>query len=182
MSKPRLKLTALAASILSALILSAAAAGQEKGAAVFKAPNGWMPADKTEAGPILFLNPKKPAVIFVTYPKQDETTTEAQRVRLRKVAAAMFFGPDNKVEPTWEVKRIQPHPGDGDGVADIATAKQGDREVQVVTYERTTGVRPFLYGYAAARYGGDKKNSAPFIGEDGNGVKEFDKLWKSLPN
>jgi hypothetical protein len=181
MTKPQFKLMALAAAILFTFVLSAPAAGQESGAAIFKAPDGWMPADKTEIGPIVFLNPKKPSMMFVTYPPQEETTNEQERQRVRKLAAGMFFGNDNKVELTWEVKRLQPHPGDGDGVADIATAKLGDKEVQVVTYERTTGARPFIYGYAAMRQDGKKDNSAPFIDEQGKGVKEFDKLWQSLP-
>ncbi|HEX8146647.1 MAG TPA: hypothetical protein VF591_05675 [Pyrinomonadaceae bacterium] len=179
MTKPQLKFTALAAPLLFALLLCAqAAAGQGKGAAVFKAPDGWMPADKTEVGPIVFLNPKKPSVMFVTYPKQDETTTEGQRGRLRKLAANMFFH-DEKAALDWQVKPIPSHPGDGDGKADIATAKQGEMEVQIVTYERTTGVRPFIYGYIAMR---NKKGGAPFVDENGKGVKDFDKLWKSLPN
>lgn len=178
MTKSRLKLTALAASILLALVLCASGAAQEKGAAVFKAPDGWMPTDKTEVGPLIFLNPKKPAVMFVTYPKPDETTTEGQRQRLRKQAANMFLH-DGNAAVEWQVKSIPSHPGDGDGKADIATAKQGDTEVQIVTYERTTGARPFIYGYMAMR---SKKNDTPFIDETGKGVKDFDKLWKSLPN
>ena len=177
MNKPRLTITALAASIFFAFIISVPAFGQEKGAAVFKVPDGWMPADKTEVGPIVFLNPEKPSVMFVTYPKPDETTTEAQRGRLRALAANMFFH-DEKVALDWQVKSIPSHPGDGDGKADIATAKQGDMEVQIVTYERTTGARPFIYGYIAMR---SKKSGAPFIDENGKGVKDFDKLWKSLP-
>ena len=177
LTKPRLTIK-IAASILFALILCAPAAGQGKGAAVFKAPDGWMPADQTEVGPIVFLNPKKPSVMFVTYPKPDETTTEAQRGRLRALAANMFFH-DEKAALDWVVKSIPSHPGDGDGKADIATAKQGDMEVQIVTYERTTGERPFIYGYIAMR---NKKSSAPFIDETGKGSKDFDKLWKSFPN
>lgn len=179
MKKPQLRLTTLAASILFALLLCAQAAGQQQGAAVFKAPDGWMPADKTEVGPIIFLNPKKPSLVFVTYPKQDETTTEVQRQRLRSLAVEMFLH-DDKAVLDWQTKSIPSHPGDGDGKADIATAKLGDKEIQIVTYERTTGVRPFIYGYIAMRQEGDKDNSAPFIDETGKGVKEFDKLWKSL--
>ncbi len=180
MTNPQRRLTAAAASILFALVLCCAAAAQEKGGAVFKAPSGWMPADKSELGPIMFLNPKKPAVMFVTYPKPEETTTEAQRQRVRAIAAAMFFH-DDKPELNWEVKRIQSHPGDGDGAADIATAKKGDVEVQVVTYERTTGARPFIYGYVAMRHTKPKGDDAPFIDETGKGVKDFDKLWQSFP-
>ena len=184
MTKPRLTITALAASVLFAFVLCAPAPGQtpqgnaEKGAAVFKIPDGWMPAPDTEVGPMVMLNPKKPAVMFVTYPKPEEKTTEAQRQRLRTLAAGMFFH-DDKTALNWETKRIPSHPGDGDGAADIATAKQGDMEVQIVTYERTTGVRPFIYGYIAMR---NKKSSAPFIDETGKGSKDFDKLWKSFPN
>lgn len=177
MPKTQLKIATLAASVLFAFAVCAAATTQ-KGAAVFKTPDGWMPADKTEVGPILFLNPKKPAVMFVTYPKPDEKTTEAQRQRLRTLAAGMFFH-DDKAALNWVAKPIPSHPGDGDGKADIATAKLGDTEVQIVTYERTTGVRPFIYGYIAMR---GKSGGAPFVNEDGEGVKDFDKLWKSLPN
>lgn len=176
MNRPRPLVTA-AASLLFAVALCAAAGAQEKGAAVFKVPDGWMPTDKTDVGPLVMLNPAKPAVMFVTYPKPDETTTEAQRLRLRKIAAGMFFR-DDKAEPDWQVKRIQSHPDDGGGPADIATAKQGDMEVQVVTYERTTGPRPFIYGYIAMR---SKGGGAPFLDENGKGSKDFDKLRKSFP-
>ncbi|HJU53399.1 MAG TPA: hypothetical protein VJ715_02465, partial [Pyrinomonadaceae bacterium] len=146
---------------------------------VFKVPDGWMPADKTEVGPIIFLNPKKPAAIFVTYPKQDETTTEAQRLRLRTLAAEMFLH-GNKDPLDWQVKSIPSRDGDGDGKADIATVKKGDKEIQIVTYERTTGARPFIYGYIAMREVGDKDNSASFLDENGKGVKEFDKFLKTF--
>lgn len=179
MKKPQLKLATLAAAAIFALLLCAQAAGQEKRGVVFKAPDGWMPADKTEVGPIVFLNPKKPAAIFVTYPKQDETTTEAQRLRLRALAAQMFLHGD-AATLDWQVKSIPSHPGDGDGKADISTAKLGDKEIQIVTYERTTGARPFVYGYIAMRQEGHKDNSAPFLDETGKGVKEFDKLWKTF--
>jgi hypothetical protein len=178
MTKSQLTITALAASIVIAVTLSATVAGQERGAAVFKAPDGWLPADKSELGPSMFLNPKKPAVIFVTYPKPDETTTEQQRQRLRTVAVGMFLGIVGEIN--WQVKSIPSHPGDGDGKAEIATVKHGDKEVQIVTYERTTGPRPFIYGYMAMRHEGKKSNSAPFLDENGKGVKEFEKLWKSF--
>lgn len=153
---------------------------QTKGAAIFKVPKGYMATDKSEIGPMLMLNPKKPAALFVTYPKQGETM-EALRLRLRALAANMFFH-ENASGVNWDVKKIQPHPGDGNGTADIATAKQGDMEVQVVVYERTTGVRPFVYGYFAMRHTKSKGDDARFIDENGKGVKEFDELWKSFPN
>jgi hypothetical protein len=183
MMKPQLKLTTLAVSILFALLFCAQAAGQEKRGVTFKVPDGWMIADKTEVGPIILLNPKKPSLIFATYPKQEqgETTTEAQRLRLRALAVQMFLH-DEKAAPDWQTKSIPSHPGDGDGKADIATTKQGDMEIQIVTYERTTGVHPLIYGYIAMRREGHKDDSAPFIEEAGKSVKEFDKFWKSLPN
>lgn len=189
MTKPQLKLTALAASILFALTLCAAAAGQQpsgdssKGDAAFKVPAGWMMTDKTEIGPMVLLNPKKPAVMFVTYAPPEEETTQAERARVRKLAASMFFHGDGKEEIDWQVTRIAPHPGDEGGAADIATARRGGLEVQVVTYERAAGARPFIYGYAAMRHADGKgKEDAPFIDENGKGVEDFDKLWKSLRN
>jgi hypothetical protein len=151
-----------------------------KGAAVFKSPKGYMATDKTELGPILFLHPKKPSAMFVTYPKKEETT-DALRLRLRALAANMFLH-DEATKANWEIKKIQSHPGDGDGVAEIATAKQGGTEVQVVIYERASGVRPFLYGYFAMRHTKGESDDARFIDENGKGVKEFDELWQSFPN
>jgi hypothetical protein len=150
-----------------------------KGAAIFKIPKGYMAMDKSEIGPMLMLNPKKPAAMFVTYPKKEETT-EALRLRLRALAASMFLH-DKATDIEWAIKKIQSHPGDGDGTADIATATQGDMQVQVVIYERTTGVRPFVYGYFAMRHAGGKGDDARFIDENGKGVKEFEELWKSFP-
>ncbi|MDT4966147.1 MAG: hypothetical protein QOJ64_884 [Acidobacteriota bacterium] len=152
----------------------------KKGDAVFKIPKGYMATDKSEIGPMLMLNPKKPAAMFVAYPKQEETV-EAFRLRLRTFAAGMFFH-ENNGAIIWDVKKLEPHAGDGDGTADIAFATQGGLEVEVVIYERRGGVRPFVYGYFAMRDRPSKKNSATFIDATGNGVKEFDELWKSFPN
>src|SRR2546423_5027852 len=138
---------------------------QTKGAAIFKVPKGYMATDKTEIGPMLMLNPKKPAAMFVTYPKPGEPT-ESLRLRLRALAANMFFH-ENTAGISWDVKKIQPHPGDGNGTADIATTKQGDIEVQVVIYERTTGVRPFVYGYFAMRATASKGDDARLLDENG---------------
>jgi hypothetical protein len=189
MTKPQFKLTALAASLLFALTLCAPAQAQEAGAArksaneaaapepIYSVPEGWFAIRDSQLGPTMLLNPKKPAGMFVIYPKQGETA-EAARARLREAAAKMFFH-DDTVALEWQVKTIQPHPGDGKGVADIATTRQGDMEVQVVTYERAAAAPPFLYGYFAMR---GKKSSASFVDESGKGVKDFDKLWKSFAN
>ena len=152
---------------------------QNKGEAIFQIPKGYMATDKSDIGPMLMLNPGKPAAMFVTYSKKDETI-ESLRLRVRALAANMFFH-ENASGVSWNVKKIQPHPGDGDGTADIATARQGDMEVQVVIYERTTGVRPFIYGYLAMQHTKNQGDDARFIDEAGKGVKEFDEPWKSFP-
>ena len=146
---------------------SPSSSAERKGDAVFKVPKGYMAMDKSEIGPMLMLNPK-----------QGETT-QALRLRLRDLAANMFFH-ENTAGINWDVKQLQSHPDDGDGKADISTARQGEMEVQVVTYERTTGVRPFVYGYFAMRHLSHKSDDARFIDESGGGVKEFDQLWQSL--
>jgi hypothetical protein len=149
-----------------------------EGAAVFKTPKGYMRAPLSGFRGVLLIDPKKPGGMFVSYPDDNETTSSL-RERIRTKVTGMFVHGDKNSELAWVSKPLPPHKGDGKASMETSTA--GDMELQFVTYERTTGVRPFLYGYFAMRHKSGKGDNARFIDEQGKGVKAFDELWQSMP-
>ena len=156
------------------------AANSAEGAAIFKTPKGYMQAKFADFRGILIIDPKKPGGMFVSYPDDNETT-ESLRQRIRTRIIGMFVHGEPQPELTWDSKPLPPHKGDGEGKAWRQTSVAGDMELQFVTYERTTGVRPFVYGYFAMRHKSGKGDNARFIDEQGKGVKGFDELWQSMP-
>ena len=166
------------------IFVDSAIAAQDpaKGVAAFKFPDGYMRAPLTDFTGVMMLDPKRPAGMIVIY-HNDRETTEALSKRLLDFILPMFFHEKGTMEPgiTWNTKPLVSHPGDGDGKATINTYSAADQEVQVAIYERTGGVRPFLYGYFGMRHKVGKGDDARFVDDQGNGVKAFDKLWKSLP-
>jgi hypothetical protein len=61
-----------------------------KGGAVFKIPEGYSTLEFADFKGVLMIDPLKPAGMFVTYPKKDETT-ELLRQRLRAAFVKMFI-------------------------------------------------------------------------------------------
>ncbi|HEY0100302.1 MAG TPA: hypothetical protein VGB76_15235 [Pyrinomonadaceae bacterium] len=151
-----------------------------EGAAIFKTPKGYMQIKLEGFRGVLILDPKKPAGMFISYP-DDKETTESLRRRVRTRVTEMFIHGDKTPELDWSAKPLPPHKGDGEGKASLETATSGETEIQLATYERTTGVRPFVYGYFAMRNKSGKGEKVHFIDEQGLGVKKFDELWQSMP-
>jgi hypothetical protein len=153
-----------------------------KGGAVFKIPDGYMRVPFTDFRGVMMLDPKRPAGMFVTYPNDNEST-DALRKRLLTFVGPMFLHDKGKPETeiSWTTRSIMSHSGDGDGKATINAHGSSSEEVQVVIYERTTGPRPFLYGYFGMRHNPGKGDDAKFVDDQGQGVKAFDKLWQSFP-
>jgi predicted aspartyl protease len=175
----------LGALLLIALTLinpTASAQDSSKGAAVFKIPDGYMKAPLTVFRGMMMLDPKKAAGMFVTYPNDDEPT-EALRARLLPFLGKMFIHDKGKSEMilTWTTQPLTSHPNDGAGVATANVYTGASQDIQIVIYERTTGVRPFLYGYFAMRHHSGKEDDGEFLDDKGQGVKAFEKLWKSFP-
>jgi hypothetical protein len=53
-------------------------------------------------------------------------------------------------------------------------------EVQIATYERTENSNLLVYGYFAMRHKVGQADDGRFLDEQGKGVEDFDKLWKSF--
>lgn len=154
-----------------------------KDRAVFKIPDGYMRAPLTDFRGMFVLDPKKAAGMFVTYGNDNEAT-EALRQRILTAITPMFIHDSNgKFETSagsWAVQPLPSHPGDGAGTAATHVYIGTDREVQVAIYERNGGLRPFVYGYFAMRHKDRHGDDGKFLDANGNGVKAFDKLWKSF--
>jgi hypothetical protein len=81
---------------------------------------------------------------------------------------------------TWNTTALPSHEDDGEGKALASVYSGVTQELQIAIYERTTGPRPFLYGYFAMRHKAHKGDDGKFLDEQGQGVKAFDKLWQSF--
>ena len=162
---------------------SSRVAGQDPpgGGVVFKVPDGYMKAPLSNFRGFMILDPKKPAGMVVTYPNDNETT-EALGKRMLEFIGPMFIHEKGTPQPsfTWNTKPLSSHPGDGEGKATINTYSGATQDLQVAIYERTGGPRPFLYAYFAMRHKEGKGDDGKFLDDQGNGVKAFDKLWKSF--
>ena len=168
------------------LALSELTNGQDKndkGAAVFKIPDGYMQMQMSGFRGAMMLDPKKPGGMFVTYPNDNETS-DALRQRILAFVSPMFIHDEKGKTATpinWVASPLPAHEGDGDGKAVANVCSTATNELQVAIYERTTGPRPFLYGYFAMRHKSGKSDDGKFLDAQGLGVKAFDKLWKSFP-
>jgi hypothetical protein len=148
-----------------------------QGGAVFKIPKGYMSADFATFKGVLIIDPKKPAGMFVAYPNDGETT-DSLRQRARAAIVKMFIHNKDVPETAWQIKSLPSHAGDS--TASVATYANGEDEVQVATYERTEGSYLLVYGYFAMRQISGKGENGRFLDEQGQGVKDFDKLWQSF--
>jgi hypothetical protein len=157
-------------------------AQDQKEGVSFKIPDGFMKAPVTNFRGVMLLDPKRPAGMFVIYPNDNETT-DALRQRILGFVGLMFIH-DEKLKPetaiAWDTKTLPAHEGDGAGKAVANFYSKANEETQVAIYERSTGSQPVLYGYFAMRHKPGKGDDGKFLDEQGEGVKAFDKLWKSF--
>lgn len=147
---------------------------QERGV-VFKIPDGYMPGPLSDFKGMVMLAQKAPAGMFVSHLSAGDTP-DSIRQRLRATIVEMFVHKKEVPETAWQLKSLPPHEGDSGGW--VATYADDELEVQVATYDRTEGQYQIVYGYFAGR--SKKGAKGQFLDEQGKGVKDFDKLWKSL--
>jgi hypothetical protein len=154
----------------------------QKDGVSFKVPDGFMQVPMSNFRGVMMLDPRKPAGMFVIYPNDNETM-DALRQRILAFVGPMFIH-DEKLNPAtaiaWDTKTLPSHEDDGAGKATANFYGKATEETQVAIYERATGSQPVLYGYFAMRHKPGKGDDGKFLDEQGQGVKAFDKLWKSF--
>jgi hypothetical protein len=146
----------------------------------FKPPTGYMPADFPEKRPgKLLLNPKRPAGMFIVYPKDGENLDVLQNL-LKSTVAGMFFH-DSKTPVDWTASSLPAHEGTENESGMLYSASNGKMQIQLALYARTFGVTKLLYGYYGMSHKSEKrKDDAPFMDTSGKGAEDFDKFRKSI--
>jgi hypothetical protein len=168
---------------LSLVALSGRVKAQDqKDGVSFKVPDGFMQVPISNFRGMMMLDPKKPAGLFVIYPNDNETM-DTLRQRILAFVGPMFIHDEKLKAETaiaWDTKTLPAHEDDGAGKAAANFYGRANDETQVAIYERATGSKPVLYGYFAMRHKPGKDDDGKFLDEQGQGVKAFDKLWKSF--
>jgi hypothetical protein len=147
---------------------------------VLKTPDKFMRAPLAGFKGMLMLNPDAAAAIVVSYPDDKESLEELTKRLVQAVPG--FFG-DIKNTPTeWSSKPIEIHAGDIPNSGFLLTGKNGDRMLQLATFQREVNGLTFVYGYFAMRSPKDKDGDVKkyWMDDNGKGVKPFEAFWKSI--
>lgn len=140
----------------------------------FKSPSGYMPAPLSGHIGQMFLDPKRPAGIFVGYPK-DGQDMNAFADEMKNMIVKMFL--HNTQNPTWSSASLPPHKWSESESGTLMTTENDKMEVQLAFYSRPEGV---AYGYFAMRHKKAKDDDAKFLDAKGSGVKALDEVSKSM--
>lgn len=165
------------------LIFSFAAFVQAShGQVVFKIPDDVFPMDWNKSGfkGMLMLRKDSPSGIFIAYPNDGEKI-EDLKARAVKFIAPMVISDDNggkdfKLEKTSFARR------EGDAAdAEYHSYANKNSMAQVLVYERAANGKSFIYGYFAMKSKtADPEKVKIWADEKGQGVKIFEKFWKTL--
>jgi hypothetical protein len=150
----------------------------------FKIPSGVMPLEWKKNGfkGLLLLAQHDPTGIFITYPDDGETI-EAVTLRAKSWIAPMFIHDDKKADKfEWKSSDLPLHKGDK--AAKLYLYEAEKQSVQVLVYEREWSGLTFIYGYFAMKSDKSKEKDVKkmWANEKGEGIKVFDKFWKTFPN
>ncbi len=125
---------------------------------------------------------KKPSGMFIVFQNEGETL-DAIRNGAGKAIAKMFIKDEKKIdEIIWQTKPLPAHEGDKAGTAVMNIYDSDTETIQVAYYVREGKNAVFVYGYFARKSKTSKKksDSGDFMDENGEGIKIFDKLWRSF--
>lgn len=176
--KTRHRAIAIGVALLLVSIASASLASmpQDSGKTpiVFKAPSGYMPAPLSNHAGKMFLDPKRPAGMFVGYPNEGQDMA-AFTEEMKKMVVRMFL--HDAKDPVWTSAPLPPHKGIDSESGNSMTTANDKMEVQLAFYSRPEGV---AYGYFGMRHKKAKDDDAKFLDSGGAGVKGFDELAKSI--
>ena len=156
----------------------------KKGGVVFKIPEDVFPMDWKKNGfkGMLMLRKDSPSGIFVCYPDDNEKI-EDLRERAAKFIVPMFIrGEKEEKDITFQKSPIPNHKGDFGDSALYYSHVNEKSVVQILFYERAANDMKFVYGYFAMKDKDAKDKSVADIWADdkGQGVKIFEKFWKTF--
>lgn len=164
------------------LLLSLAVCAQTgKKGVVFKIPEDVFPMDWNKSGfkGILMLRKDSASGLFVGYPNENEKI-EDFRERAAKFLVPMFIHDKDKVgEMKWQKSPIPIHRGDVEGSGFYYSYSNEKSVVQVLFYERESSGSRLLYGYFSSKGINDKPSNI-WADDKGQGVKIFEKFWKTF--
>ena len=159
---------------VTTLPLGAAPQKSEQKPIVFKSPSGYMPLDFSGHTGKLFLDPQKPAGMFVGYPKDGQDMNSFVD-EVKNMVVAMFL--HDAKNPVWGSAPLPPHKGIDSESGNLMTTSDDKMEVQLAFYSRPQGM---AYGYFGMRHKKAKGDDAKFLDSNGSGVKALDELAKSI--
>ena len=178
MNNRHLAKTIVVASLFLVTVASASLASMpqdsDKKPIVFRSPSGYMPAPLSDHTGKMFLDPQRPAGMFVGYPK-DGQDMAAFADEMKKLVVRMFL--HDAKDPVWTSATLPPHKGFDSESGSLMTTGDDKMEVQLALYSRPEGV---AYGYFGMRHKKAKGDDAKFLDSEGAGVKAFDELAKSI--
>ena len=147
---------------------------------IFKIPQGYMPMDFPQQKGVLMLHPKKPAGMFIIYPKEGQKA-EDLIAAVRPILAKMFIH-DSKAELRWSETALPAHQGITGEAGKLMLTSDEKKGVQIAAYTRDVEGQEVVYGYFAMKHqdGGGKKEGGEFVDDSGGGVKDFDQFWKTI--
>jgi len=142
---------------------------------VFKAPKGYMAGEFSGHTGQLFLDPSKPAGMFVGYPAAGQDMA-AFMVEMQQKVAGMFL--HEAKDLIWDSATLPPHKGIESESGTLMTASDQAMEIQLAFYVRSD--KGVAYGYYGMRHKKPKGDDAKFLDSSGAGLKALDELAKSI--
>jgi len=139
---------------------------------VFKQPSGYMTAPFGHLGK-MFLDPKKPAGMFVGY-SVDGQDMDGFKKEMQEMVTKMFLHDAKDI--TWISAPLPPHQAVEES-GTLFSASDDKMEIQLAFYVRSEGV---AYGYFGMRHKKGGGEDAKFLDAAGKGLKAFDEFAKSI--
>jgi hypothetical protein len=166
------------------LFLSCAALTQSVAAqVVFKIPDGVFPIDWKKNGGfkgVLMLRQDSPSGVFVTYPNDGETIEALKKRTVEYIAPMFIHGEEEKKKISFQTSSIPNHKGDAGDAATYYAYANDKTMIQILVYDRIANGGDLIYGYFAMKDKTAKPDKKLWADEKGQGVKFFDKFWKTI--
>ena len=153
--------------------LASMAQNSAKKPIAFKPPSGYMGAPFSGHFGQMFLDPKKPAAMFVGY-SADGQDMDGFKKEMQKTITKMFLHEEKDI--AWTSAALPPHQGVEES-GTLFSASDDKMEIQLAFYVRSEGV---AYGYFGMRHKKGASDDAKFLDVAGKGLKAFDELAKSI--